>query len=399
MPLASTSRTRVEYLLESVFGTIPGAGTPKSLRVTGESLDFAVQTETSKEIRSDRQTTDLVLVGASASGGVNMELSYNEFDPLMEATLMDTWQVYGTAGVGATFSATFTTTTITAAVAPSGNSAFTGLARGQWFRLTAPTHANDGKFFRVSSSVSPTTTVITVDAATPLAAGTGIAGTLVSTSRLTNGVNQRSFTIQRSFNDVNQFFAFRGMTASKMSLSFQSGAILTGMFDFMGKDAIRSNSTQMPAAPAASQAYDVMNSVVGVGQVMEGGALLTGTFIKSLTLDVDNKLRGRTAIGTLGNVDIGSGTLEIKGSMEVYLENGTLYDKFLASASSSLSLRATDPAGNGYIISMPKVKYNDAKVNAGGIDQDAMLSLPFTALMDPTTQKTIFIDRVGVAAV
>jgi hypothetical protein len=399
MELASTSRAQLSYLLESAFGAIPGAGTPKKLRMTGESLDFAISNETSKELRDDRQVTDLVQVGASASGGFNFELSYNEFDPLIEAALMDTWDVYGTNGVGSVFSADFTATTITAGVAPTGANAFTNLALGQWFKLDAPTHANDGQYFRVSSSVSPTTTVITVDAATPLAVGTGVANTKISTSRLVNGTTQRSFVLEKSFGDVSQFFAYRGMTASKMSLSFQSGAILTGSFDFMGKDALRADLTNMPGAASASLAYDVMNSVRGVGQIMEGGALLTGTFIKSLSLDIDNKLRGRDAIGTLGNVSIGAGTLEVKGTMEVYLADGDLYDKFLNNVASSLSLRATDGDGNGYFVSLPNVKYNDAKVQAGGMDQDAMLSIPFTALLDTVSGKTIAIDRVGVAVV
>lgn len=402
MPVASTSRAQVAYILESVYGTIPGAGTPKNIRVTGESLDFAVQTETSKEIRSDRQVTDLVQVGASASGGFNMELSYNEFDAFIEATMQGTWVVFGVNGVGAVIptSATFAASTLTAGAATSGASIFTALALGQWVSITGSSIPGQNTYAQVSLTVAPTSTVLTFQG-TPFTGLTGNGGAAVklSTSRLVNGVTQRSYAIEKSFNDIVQFFAYRGMTASKMDLTFQSGSILGGQFGFMGKDAVRGAVTALPAVPTASLTYDIMNAVTGVGQVMEGGALLTGTFIKSLSLGVDNKLRGRTAIGTLGNVEIGSGSLEVKGNLEVYLANGTLYDKFLANTATSLSLRATDSAGNGYIFTMPKVRYSDAKVQAGGMDQDAMLSLPFTALMDPATGKTLLIDRVGVAVV
>ena len=399
MELASTSRVQLAQLVEATFGTIPGSGTPKAVRITGESLDFGVATETSKEIRPDRQTSDLIVVGGSANGGFNMELSYNEFDPFIEGALMDTWVVYGVNGVGATFTADFTATTITAASAPTGGSALTSLAKGQWFKLNAPSHANDGKYFRVSSSVSPTSTVVTVDASTPLATGTAITLTKISTSRVSNGSTQRSFVLQKAFTDISQFLAYRGMTPSKFSLSFQSGSIVTGMFDFMGKDAVRGATTLLPAAPTASLAYEVMNAVTGVGQIMEGGAALTGTYIKSMSLELDNKLRGRTAIGSLGNVSLGAGTVEVKGQMEVYLADGVLYDKFLNNTPSSVSLRAVDAAGNGYFITLPKIKYADAKVVAGAIDQDAMLSMNYTALYDPTSGKTISVDRVGVAVV
>lgn len=395
--LASTSRTQLRYILESVFGTTPGAGNPNNLRMTGESLTMAIGTESSKEIRSDRQTTDLVPVSAQASGDVNFELSYCEFDPLFEAALQGTWDVYGVKGVGSTFSGTYTATTITAGAAPTGGSAFTTLDPGQWIQLRAPANANDGKWVKVHASTAPTSTVITLDAATPLIANGPTAGSWISASRLVNGTTQRSFTLEKNFTDITQFFAYRGQTASKMSLQFQSGAIATGSFGFMGKDAARNAATSLPGSPVASLAYDVMNAVSGVGQIFEGGAALTGTFIKSLSFDMDNKLRGQSAIGTLGNVGIGAGTIDLKGTMEMYLADGTLYDKFIGNTATSLSLRVTDGANNGYMISFPKMKYSDAKVVAGSIDQDAMISVPFTALMDTLTGKMILIDRAGVA--
>jgi hypothetical protein len=116
-----------------------------------------------------------------------------------------------------------------------------------------------------------------------------------------------------------------------------------------------------------------------------------------MDLSVDNKLRIQDAIGVLGAAGIGSGTADIKGMIEVYLADGTLYDKFVNNTATSLSLRTVDNAGNGYIWTFPRTKYSDAKVSAGAKDQDAIISMPFEALMDPTSSKTVFVDRVGVA--
>lgn len=397
MALATANRAQLRYILESVFGTTPVAGNPNNLRMTGESLGYAITSDTSKEIRSDRQVTDLVLTGASASGGVNYELSYKEFDKLFEAAFMGTWAAFGTNGIGAAVSLDLNSTagTLTADVAPTGNNAFTNLAVGQWFRLNAPGDAADGAYLKVASR---TTTVITVDAMTPLP-GTGtrmdVAACTLATSRLANGTTERSFTIERELGDVGQFFRHRGMSLSKLSMSFQSGSIVAGSFDFMGKDAIRGVATGLPGSPIASETYDVMNAVNGVGNILENGAPLTGTFIKSLKFDLDNKLRARDAIGVLGAASIGAGTLEVKGEMEVYLSDGTMYDKFVNNTASSISWAAKDTSGNGYVLQFPKVKYSDAKVQAGGLDQDVMLSMPFTALMDPVTGKTILMDRLG----
>lgn len=396
MANASSNLAQLRYIVESSFGTIPVAGNPNNLRFNGESLAFAIQNDTSKEIRSDRQVTDLVQTGASASGGINFELSYKEFDTLLQAVFMGTWSTFGTNGVSSAAAVTInsTTGTLTWGSAPTGNDALSGLAVGQWIRLTAPSDAATGAYLKVAST---TATTITVDAATPIP-GTGsrsnVAGCTISTSRLTNGTTSRSFTIERGLTDINQYFAYRGMSASKLSMSFASGSIVTGSFDFMGKDAVRGASTQLPGTPVASQTYTPMNAVSGVGNILENGTALTGTFIKSLKFDIDNKLRGQTAIGTLGNVAVNAGTLEVKGEIEVYLANGTMYDKFINNTASAISWTMADSSGNGYALTLPKVKYSDAKVQAGGLDQDVMLAMPFTAMMDTTTGKTIILDRL-----
>lgn len=403
MTFATSNRAQLRMIKETTFGVTPVAGNPNNLRMTGESLAFAITNDTSKEIRSDRQVTDLIQTGASASGDVNFELSYAEYDALIEAVMQSTYTVFGVNGVGAVIptSATFAAGTLTAGAATSGASIFTNLAAGQWVKISGSTIDGQNIWAQVSLSVAPTATVLTFEG-TPFIGATGNGGlaVTVSGSRIANGTTLNSYTIERALMDATpaQFFAYRGMSASKMDLKFAAGSVVGGTFGFMGKDAVRKDgATWLPGAPIASKAFDVMNAVSGVGNVMEGGAVLTGTYIKSVDLSIDNSLRAQTAIGTLGSVGIGTGTLQVSGTMEVYLADGSMWDKFRNNTASSLSLRATDGAGNGYVITLPKLKYGDAKVNAGSIDQDVMLSMPFTAIMDPSSNKTILIDRAGAS--
>ena len=310
MPLASTSRGQVAYIAEATFGVTPGAGTPRNLRVTGESLDFNISKEMSAEINANRAVSSVVAVGAAASGGVQGELSYQEWDTLLAATLQSTFSAYGTNGVGTTFTADFTATTITASVAPTGGSAFTTLKRGQWFRLTTA-GLNNGKYFRVSKTTAPTATVITLDAGTPATVGAAVATCAISTSRLTNGITQTSFTIERNSGDISQFAAYRGMTPSKLTLSVQSGSLTSISFDFMGKDqAPLSPVTTLPGAASPSYNFDIHSGVSGTDcQIWVNGAPLTGTYVKSMNLDYDNALRAQDAICTLGEVGIASGQI------------------------------------------------------------------------------------------
>lgn len=397
MALASAARLQVRYIKEVTYGVTP-ATNPSNLRVTGEGLDYSIQFETSKEIRSDRMTSDVVQTGASADGGLPFELSYGEFDPLLEGVLQSTFLGIGTAGAQVTpvvpTSATFTANTLTAGATMA---TLPNVQKGQWVRVAGSSIPGQNILAQASKTIAATTTLLTFEG-TPFAGATGNGGAAVtlSSARLSNGVVQSSYTIEEEFSDISQWFAYRGMTPSKLSLSFQSGSIVTGNIDFLGKDAIRSATRITGGSPVASKTYDVMNAVSGVGNVFENGVALAGTFVKSLTLNVDNALRGQTAISVLGNAGIASGTLGVTAAITIYLADGTLYDKFIATTVTSFSFSCVDNLGNGYVFTLPKVKFKDMKIEAGNKDSDVMLSGSLEALYEPTiTQKMIVIDRVG----
>ena len=403
MPLANTSLAQIRRIREVTFGVTPVAGNGGNLRVTGESFIFDVKKEESKELRADRQIGYVVPVSAGASGGFNFHLSYGEYDPELESTLQSVYAVYGINGVGTTFVGTFTANTIVPGANPTGSSAFTTLVRGQWFRLIS-SGSNNGRLFRVSSTVTPTAALITLDAGTPAIVAATEAGCAIQASRLTNGILQTSFTYEKELPDVVQFFAFRGMTPGKVMLNFVSAALTDGSIEFMGKSSTRGVVTVLPGTTAPSRTGEIQSGATGVSQIWEAGVPMTATFIKSLNLTVDNVQRSQEAIGNFGYVGIGSGTLAVSATLEVYFETGALYDKFLNNVYTSLIIGTQDPAGNGYILTLPRVNLTSSKITAGSKDQDLMASFELRALADdantiPALRRTLFIDRVGEAVV
>lgn len=82
--LATSNRTALRLVKETVAGTIPANPAFKDLRYTGESINFNQSKVVSNEIRSDRNTSDLITVSADASGDINVELSILSFDDLIE---------------------------------------------------------------------------------------------------------------------------------------------------------------------------------------------------------------------------------------------------------------------------------------------------------------------------
>ena len=403
MALASTSRVQLSYIKEVTFGVTPTSGTVRKLRITGESLNFTVNKETSSEINDSRSSSSMIPTSAEAAGGVQAEMQFAEYDPFIEATLQGTFSGIGGTGVSTAFEATITATGITATVAPTGTSAFTTLQLGQWFTLSGTSTANDGKLFRVSKVTAPTTTVITLDPGTPAIAGGPFAATKVLAARLTNGVIQPSFTLQREIGDVGEYFSFRGMTASSMSLNIASGSLSTVEFSLMGRDSEQDNATLLPATVTDSQSYQIMSGVSGTTCALwANGAPLAGTFINSIAFSYDNSLRQQTALCALGAIGIGSGQINCTADIEVYFASGaTFYQEMLDNTNIEIAFTSYDAEGNGYIFTLPAANVSSYTVNAsGGSDSDLMASISLTALRDaanavPALRKVVFIDRVG----
>lgn len=397
--LASSSRTNLRSAVEATFGSITAATGRRKVRNTGSSFKYGKAFDMSKEIRSDRQVSDHIYLGDSASGGFNFELGYREYDAYMIAALQGTKVAYGTDGVGPTItSPTFTANTLT----QTGGTTFATLAKGQWIKISGCTGATltNNRVIQVSLTVAASATVITFEGSPALVTGVATGTVIISAARWTNGTVQPSFNFEVEYNDVTQFQTLLGMTANKMSLSFASKAIVTGTFDFLGAGGLAlSGASNLVGTDDVlfPTAYDVMNSSSNVASILEANAALTaGTFVKSLSLDVDNALAVQEAIMNASAVGIRSGSVKISGKMGIYFANSTVYNKFFNNTTSSISVQASDAAGNGYVVSLPAIEYTDSGLTVGSKDTDIILDVSFGAKIDAVSGAMILIDRFGV---
>lgn len=402
MPLASSSSVSVRAIKEVTFGVIPVSGNPTELRITGESLDYAITKESSKEINLTRAVSSMVPTGASASGNIQAEMHYAGLEPFLESVLQSTFTEFGTDGVGvATPTTSISATTITASTATAGANLFTLLKKGQWFRVQSA-GANNGKILRVSTVTAPTSTVITLDVNTPATVSAG-ESIQVQSARLTHGTTQTSFTLERFNSDIGVYIAYTGMTPSKLNVNVASESLTGVTVDFMGKAAIENTVTNLPGTVQAAPAFDIHSGVAGAtNAVWMDGVPVAGTFVKSVSLDFDNALRAQGAIGTLGSVAIGSGTINCTLNAQIYFADKNMFTKFRQNTNTSLIFASTDAAGNGYIFTVPVANISSWKSNAGSKDNDQMVDLSLTGLRDAANadvslQKVIFIDRIGSA--
>lgn len=300
MATASSNLAQVRYIRETVPGVTPTTGDPQDLRMTGESLKFNITTETSQEIRADRQVSDLIQTGADASGDINFELSAGTYDEFMAAALCNEW-------------------------------------------------VDDGTDPNVST--------------------------------LVNGVTENSYTLEQGFTDIGQYIAHRGMSVDTMNLEAATEAILTGSFTFMGMDSERKTATQLPGTPIAAPTTEVMDSVSGFANLSVAGKPYP-CGISRVTLNVANNLRSQRALGKLGACAVLLGTQQITGEITAYFADGEMYDKYVKNQDLSLTWTLSDKAGNSYKFTLPRIKFTDGTVNAGGLDQDVELTLPYQGLVD-----------------
>lgn len=213
---------------------------------------------------------------------------------------------------------------------------------------------------------------------------------------LRNGTSLLGQTIERTFlgQTTPTYIRQTGMVVDQISTDVVTEAGITGQFTFMGMGGSQSTSLLSSATYADAPTGTVMTANVSVGEVRIGGASAgTPNFVRRVTTELTNNLRRKTAVGTVGAVDIGLGSCDVTGTIETYFGSNSLLATAMADTASSLSHRVGS-GGQWLVTTVPRVKFTTASANAGGPDQDVVLALNYEASLDTTTNCHIQYDRL-----
>lgn len=405
MSFATTNQTGVFIVEETTWGTTPATPALQELRLTGEGINYEIENITSDELRSDRMVSDTVQVGQTTSGNIDFELSFGTYDSLMESALYSAFVPIDSGNTSDVITAGASGSNLEISVSDTGTitlgSAYTiDVAVGQWVYLNNATTPANNNYYRVTGVAGNVLTVSPSPDTTEVLEATST----LSSSRLRNapnaaGITEKSFTVQKVFNDttVPTYQNFTGMIADTMSLNFEVGSILSGSFGFMGRAADIGTSQIAGATTVSATTTDVMNSVSNLNNI-EFDDADTSASLLSMTLETTGNLRAQKAIGSLPSVGVGTGRLEITGSISLYFEDITEYNKFLQNTSFKVSFRVNDSAGNAYIVTLPKVKYEGMTMVAGGLDADIEMSGTYRALLGTSDSVNYMIEIDKVTA-
>lgn len=385
MTFASSNRSAINVVEEVTLGVTPASPAMKALRFKGESLNYNLSNISSDEIRSDRNTANLIQVKADVAGDIDFELSYLTFEDLIEGALASDWStLYTFTGTNVS------TTSGTPDLITSATAGFVagGLVVGQWVQVSGFTNPANNGFFRLSAVSATQLSVVQTTIVTESAG----ASVTIKGSRIRNGTTLKSYTVQRQLADVTQFFNYLGCVVNTLSLDFKTGQILTGKVGLMGMSSTNSGSQIVGATITPANSNTPMNAVSNVASVLQDYAAMTAKF-NSLTLNLTNNVRAQTAIGTLGNVGMALGKVEVSGNIELYFEDSTMYTKYLNATAFSLSFVVQDASLQTYIVTIPNAKFESGSVVAGGLDTDIMFSATWRGIYDATSGCAIQIDK------
>lgn len=385
--IGTSNQTQLSIIKEVTPGTTPNNPVMQVLRFTGETLQANNATTVSAEIRSDRSTSDLILTDQSNSGEINGEMSGGTYDMLLEAAL------YSDNGWTSTdYDADTISATATGFADSASRFILEGLQVGQYFKASGFANPLLNRIYRVTDLVAGEIETHPVPAALE-ASGADVN---IQGSTITNGVTDRSFTIQKKFKDLNPvaYSNFRGLRVGGFTMGLSVGSIATIGFSFIGLTS-ENTEIQIPdLTEVGATTTDLMNCVSDVTRISARGASNQELFFTDLSLNYSNALRELKAIGNLGSIDIRPGTIVANATLNPYFENIDILEVFTENNFFELSFNIKGSDGWEYIFSYPRAKFTSQSLAAGSKDQDMIVNGEVQAILDPDSLKTIRIDRL-----
>lgn len=381
--MADGSRIIISHVKESAWGTPSGTAFTKD-RINGSAAArVARQALRSGEWRSDRGV-------ASGRGGLKrptlthpFELSYGSQEDQLESVCRNAWAAAASAITGLTVTVVAGTTNTMAATGIGA-----GIVAGDWVKVAGFTGgytANNG-FFKVTTAAANLLTFAEakdVSGTSTLAAATSQSGISVTrVSYLVSGTTEKSLAYEKGNLDIPAYREFLGCVASRMTLGFVPDQIITGSFEFMGKEMVGPAGT----AYAASYTGPTTTNPIGANDTL-GVLRIDGTpsaIVTALDLTLDNNARTKDSIFRSAPQGIGVGLSNLSGTISLRFNATTHLSSALNETRIALGLVMMDPAGTtGYALDIPRI-FLDIPEDQEAPD-DITLRFPFQAEYDSTT--------------
>lgn len=201
------------------------------------------------------------------------------------------------------------------------------------------------------------------------------------------GTIRKSFTLERNFQDVNEFLRYNGAQVDTLQISMTTGAVVGLTFGIWAKGMTVAQAAIVGSTYPAAPTTPTMDAISGA--VTEGGASIA--VATEVTLNLANNLNPRFVIGSAESLEPSIGRSNLTGTLSAYFESSVLYQKFLNNTDSSLSIVCSDGVDT-FTFLIPKLKYTGGDVPVSG-EGPVSIQMPFQGILDPVTGTNFQITR------
>lgn len=388
---------RVQYKVESAYGTVPAATGPvgQILRRVTSDLNLSKETYQSNEMRTDYQVADMRHGVRSVEGTINGELSPATYGDFFAAALMQAWQTAATTGALTDVTASATGPHF---VTAGGNFITSGFKVGDVVRWTGfaggGATANNSRNFYITALTTVNMTGVFLDGTAVVADASGDSVTCTAVGKKTwvpqTGHTDLSYSIEHFFSDETLSEVFSGCKVSQIDVQLPATGMATIGVGFQGKN-ITTAGAEYFASSTASTSTGCLAAVNGKIYV-DGVAYATMT---GMNFTITRNLSSEAVIGSNTKDSVCQGRALVSGQATVLFESATLRDAFINETEAAINCVFTtnNTATADFIaFSMPRVKFGGASKDDG--EKCIVQTLPFTALLDTaggtaTTEDTL----------
>ena len=398
--MAEASAHKLAYVAETTRGTTPTNPRFRYFPDTRTTLALSKELLATERLTGSRFPAE-PRTGASVVGGdIPVDLSSQTYDDLIASALQGIWVDDAGVGVGVD--------TVDMTV---DGTAHTGVVIGGAFNTTngvVTVESLDSKsqevvLTYVEGSDAPVTfELYGVDDVT-------IDGEVFATTAFTDalqsatvkaGDTRQSFSILREFSDFEAgqepFLVYKGCEVASWNLSAAANGLAKSTFTFFGREMV-GPSADAPAGTTYAPAIDTEPF-----DTFSGGMKVDGVakcIVTDYNLTINNGHAPKFTVGCAASQDPMVSQSIIEGSITVYLEDATLYKKFVDEEKLSLELTLADSLGNEMIVNLPNLKIGSG--TQPDVTGDGSITIPinFTAHKDNELESHISVQRRRPVAV
>ena len=384
--MSQGNRIEVSFKREASWGVAPAASYDPII-LTGGSFGKTPDSIRSDSIRSDAQAAEALIVGDTAETSLDFEFRAGQTDELIRGILRSNTAFEANPAEIASVAVT--------ADGYEKTGAFGDVDVGDWIYAKGYTDAGNNGWKKVSSADDDNVEVIgglVVEAA-------GADKIINRTSNMVNGIDDPSYTVQESFEDLtNRWQLLTGGKLNTFSMSIESGSIIVCTAGITGKSiALPTATNSAKVAVNKPSTNKILAEVDGFdGYWIDSAKTAYGLVAAGFSISLEQT--PETQLGTTEKQGITPGSFEMTGNMTVYASAGTwpLLEDFYSFNKRSHAFAIVDRSGNRYHFEFPAVLLSGEGGEIPGRDGQKQFAFDWSA--EPGTvgaaQKTVSISRI-----